>query len=57
LLRMGVSDEDAGKIVGGNILRVWKAAEEVSKRMHDDGVLELEDEVPEWKPNWLERFM
>jgi membrane dipeptidase len=57
LLRMDVSDEEAGKIVGGNILRVWKAAEEVSKKIHDDGVLELEDEVPEWKPNWLEQFM
>jgi membrane dipeptidase len=49
LLRMGVSDEDAGKVVGGNILRVWKAAEEVSRKMHEDGVLEMEDEVPDWK--------
>lgn len=57
LLEMGVSDEDAGKVVGGNILRVWQAAEEVSKKMHEDGVLELEDEVPEWKPAWQERFM
>ena len=49
LLRMGVSDEDAAKVVGENILRVWQAAEDVSKRMHEDGVLELEDEVSGWK--------
>ncbi|ERF72392.1 hypothetical protein EPUS_07554 [Endocarpon pusillum Z07020] len=49
LLRMGVTDEDVAKVVGGNILRVWQAAEDVSARMHEDGVLELEDEVPDWK--------
>ena len=52
LLRMGVSDEDAGKVVGGNILRVWKAAEQVSRKMHEDGILEMEDEVPDWKAGW-----
>lgn len=56
LLNMGVSDQNAGKVVGGNILRVWNAAEEVSKNMHEDGVLELEDDVPEWKGTWEERF-
>lgn len=45
LLRMGVSDVDAGKIVGGNILRVWQKAEDVAKIMREDGVLEGEDEV------------
>ena len=48
LLRMGVSDADAGKVVGGNILRVWQKAEEVARKMHEDGVLEGEDEVREW---------
>lgn len=52
LLKMGVSDEDAGKVVGGNILRVWKAAEDASKKMHEDGVLELEDEVPDLEADW-----
>ena len=54
LLKMGVSDEDAGKVVGGNILRVWKTAEEVSKRMHDDGVSDPVDEVtlPDRKIGW-----
>ncbi len=56
LLRMGVSDEDAAKVVGGNILRVWQAAEDVSKKMHEDGVLELEDEVPDWKADWQHEF-
>lgn len=48
LLRMGVSDVDAGKVVGGNILRVWRKAEDVARQMHAEGVLEAEDEVREW---------
>ena len=48
LLRLGVSDEDASKIVGGNILRVWQAAEDVAKKMQDDGILEGEDPVRDW---------
>lgn len=36
LLGMGVSDKDAGKIVGGNLLRVWRAAEEVAKKMQQE---------------------
>ena len=48
LLRMGVSDADAGKVVGGNVLRVWQKAEDVARKMHEDGVLEGEDEVREW---------
>jgi len=57
LLKMGVSDADARKVVGGNILRVWKAAEDVSKKMHEDGVLEAEDEVPDWRADWQARFV
>jgi membrane dipeptidase len=53
MLRMGVSDRDAAKVVGGNLLRVWERAEEVARGMQrdvsDGGVLEGEDEVPEWK--------
>lgn len=53
LLRMGVSDKDAGKIVGGNLLRVWQAAEDVARKMHEDGVLEGEDEIKEWGKDTL----
>jgi membrane dipeptidase len=56
LLKMGVSDGDASKVVGGNILRVWQAAENVSKKMHEDGILEMEDEVPDWKEDREEMF-
>lgn len=48
LLRMGVSDVDAGKIVGGNIFRVWQKAEDVARKMHEDGVIEGEDEIRDW---------
>ncbi len=56
LLRMGVSDEDAGKVVGGNILRVWTQAEEVGRKMQEDGVLEMEDEVLVYKADWQGLF-
>ena len=46
LLRRGVSDEDAAKVVGGNLLRVWKEADEVALKMQAEGVLPLEDEIP-----------
>ena len=38
LLTMGVSDEDAKKVVGGNVLRVWGDVEDVSAKMKDEGV-------------------
>ena len=39
LLRRGFSDEDVGKVLGGNVLRVWAAAEEVARSMQAEGVL------------------
>ena len=53
LLRLGVEDKDVEKVVGGNLLRVWKRAEEVAGRMQrgvkDGGELEGEDVVPGWE--------
>ncbi|KXJ93159.1 membrane dipeptidase [Microdochium bolleyi] len=46
LLRRGVSDKDAGKIAGGNILRVWRDAEEVAAKLQADGEPVLEDDLP-----------
>lgn len=43
LLRMGVSDEDAAKLVGLNILRVWADAEKVATKMQKEGVLPAQD--------------
>ncbi len=43
LLRMGVKDEDASKVVGGNILRVWAAVEEVAEKMKEER--EGEDDI------------
>lgn len=44
LLDKGVSEKDAAKIVGRNILRVWKEADKVAKKLQKT-VLPLEDEI------------
>ncbi|KAF1360206.1 hypothetical protein EJ07DRAFT_165380 [Lizonia empirigonia] len=49
LLRQGISDRDAAKIAGGNILRVWKDADEVAKKLQKH-MLPLEDDI---KNPWL----
>lgn len=43
LLRRGVSDEDAGKVAGGNLLRVWKEVDTVARRMQAEGAQPVED--------------
>ena len=45
LLKMGLSDEDAAKVVGRNVLRVWADADKVAQKMQKDGVLPVEDFV------------
>ncbi|KAE9974198.1 hypothetical protein BLS_005170 [Venturia inaequalis] len=45
LLEAGLSDQDAAKVVGRNLLRVWKEADAVSEKMKKEGVLPLEDEI------------
>ncbi|KIW96594.1 uncharacterized protein Z519_01985 [Cladophialophora bantiana CBS 173.52] len=47
LLRLGVSDADAAKVAGGNLIQVWKAVDEVAKRLQQQ-TLEGEDEVSGW---------
>lgn len=49
LLRKGVSDDDAAKVVGGNILRVWKEAEAIAGELQNKGEPVLEDDLP---PPW-----
>lgn len=44
LLRQGISDEDAAKIAGRNVLRVWKEADKVAKELQKH-TLPLEDDV------------
>ncbi|KAG6003878.1 hypothetical protein E4U21_001626 [Claviceps maximensis] len=48
LLRAGVSDGDAAKIAGGNVLRVWHEVDAVSARMKADNVPVMEDDLPLW---------
>ncbi|EXJ96453.1 membrane dipeptidase [Capronia coronata CBS 617.96] len=47
LLNLGVSDENASKVAGGNLLRVWKTADEIAKGLQRR-TLEGEDEVSGW---------
>ena len=49
MLKQGVSDEDAGKVVGGNILRVWRSVDEVALKMQAQGAKPLEDKLPSLK--------
>jgi len=44
LLKIGISEEDCGKILGGNILRVWQTVEEVAEKLQEN-VLPLEDGI------------
>ncbi|KAF3934086.1 hypothetical protein ABW19_dt0207117 [Dactylella cylindrospora] len=45
LLRRGISDENVKKATGKNVLRVWKAAEAVAKKLQSEETTELEDVV------------
>lgn len=45
LLRRGVSDEDAAKVAGGNILRVWGDVEKVAAKLQGQGGPVLEDDL------------
>jgi len=45
MLRLGVSDDDASKIVGRNILRVWEDVDEVAQKMRIEGAKPAEDRV------------
>lgn len=43
LLRRNVSDKDAAKVAGGNLLRVWKEVDRVAREMQGEGALPMED--------------
>lgn len=44
LLEAGVSDSDAEKVIGRNLIRVWKAVDEVSAKMKAAKVPAFEDD-------------
>jgi membrane dipeptidase len=43
LLRRGLSDEEAAKVAGGNLLRVWREVDRVALAMQAEGALPAED--------------
>ncbi|KAI9781434.1 MAG: hypothetical protein M1839_006028 [Geoglossum umbratile] len=45
MLRQGVSDEGASKVVGGNMLRVWRDVEAVAERLQREGQRPMEDDL------------
>ena len=49
LLRHGVSDTDASKVVGGNLLRAWKEVDAVAAQLQAKGTLPMEDDLPKLK--------
>jgi membrane dipeptidase len=49
LLSRGVSDEDAAKVVGANLLRVWKDVDHVASELQKKGEPVLEDDLPKLK--------
>jgi membrane dipeptidase len=46
LLRRGVSDEDASKIIGGNVLRVWEDVDNIALKLQSSGARPVEDALP-----------
>ncbi len=42
---MGLGDGDAAKVVGRNVLRVWRDVDEVAEKMQREGVRPVEDEM------------
>ncbi|KAK1968443.1 membrane dipeptidase [Colletotrichum sublineola] len=49
LLRQGLSEEDAAKVVGGNVLRVWKEVDAVAAKLQKEGEPALEDDLPSFE--------
>lgn len=45
MLKQGISEKDAGKVVGRNILRVWADADAIATWMQRKGDLPLEDDL------------
>jgi membrane dipeptidase len=57
MLRRNVSDKDAAKVVGGNLLRVWADVDDVALKMQASGVLPLEDMLPSLRIGEMSNMM
>jgi membrane dipeptidase len=54
MLRRGISDKDAAKVVGGNVLRVWRDVDAIALKMQRAGVKPVEDKF-KLRPEALSR--
>lgn len=45
LLNRGLTDDQLEGIVGGNVLRVWKKVEDISRELQASGMVPMEDEI------------
>jgi membrane dipeptidase len=46
MLRQNISDRDAAKVVGGNLLRVWADVDKVALKLQASKEVPLEDDLP-----------
>lgn len=46
MLRQNISDKDASKVVGGNLLRVWADVDAIALKLQANGEVPLEDALP-----------
>ncbi|KAL3418195.1 membrane dipeptidase [Phlyctema vagabunda] len=47
MLKRGISDKDASKVVGGNVLRVWADVDKVALDFQEKGTEPAEDKLPD----------
>jgi membrane dipeptidase len=51
MLKQGVSDDDAAKVAGGNLLRVWRDVDDIALQLQASSKIPiLEDDLPSLRP-------
>lgn len=55
ILKQGISENNARKVIGGNLMRVWREVDKVAAKLQAEGALPAEDDLA-WLPNPWEGF-